>query len=280
MQDGELSHYEIVANSFRVVEIARPIKIIAHPDDSLEDVNNNVSEEIDPMRNNIVLVKDDISIYGYLDFINEDYDVPREKNTREIAHPITPDQIVPSSMPLIELPPLFAQHDSFFVSTQNDISHFVSFQDLDQLPMKLCLFALMMELEAKMLTIFIHKSQDDIKKLLYCLPNERLKKLKSKSEKECPEELFRRTNFKEKMNMLGQCQEISEKLSFENKDKINELSNKIQTVRNKIAHGSSIIHILNTPDDFNRFILDLRNINEAMGPIPNSYYYVNNFVRF
>ena len=280
MRNSELSHYEIMANSFRVVEIARPIIIIANPNDSIGDVREGAPDEIDPVLDNIILVKNDVRIYGYLDFMNEDYNLPFEENAGDTAHPITPDEIVPSSMPLIELPPLFAQHNSFFVSTQNYISHFVSFQDLDQLPMKLCLFTLIVELEAKMLTTFIHKPQNDIEKLLYCLRPERLNKFKSESEKECPEELLRKTNFKEKMKMLGQCPEISEKLLFENKDKINELFNKIQDVRNKIAHGSSIIHILNTPDDFNQFVLDLRSINDAMGPIPNSYYYVNNFNRF
>jgi len=167
MQNSELSHYEIVANSFRVVEISRPIEVIANPNDSLESVGESVMES-DPVLNDIILVKDNTRIYGYLDYFDE-VDVSLEEKAGEIAHPIAPDQIVPGSMPLIELLPLFEKHYFFFVLTRNDISHIVSFRDIDELPMKLCLFTLIMELEAKMLDLFMRKSEKDIEAILHYL---------------------------------------------------------------------------------------------------------------
>jgi len=99
MRNSELSHYEIMANSFRVVEISRPIAVIANPDDSLEDVGVSAMES-DPVLNDIILVKDNAHIYGYIDYF--DVDVSLKENAGEAAYPITPDEIVPGSMPLIE----------------------------------------------------------------------------------------------------------------------------------------------------------------------------------
>ena len=64
---------------------------------------------------------------------------------------MTADQMVAASTSLLDLPALFLRTYFFFVLTGNEITHVVSFQDMDRLPMKLCLFSLVMELESKLL---------------------------------------------------------------------------------------------------------------------------------
>jgi hypothetical protein len=275
MPKRELSHYEIVANSFRVVEISRPIEVIAHPDDSLESVGESAMES-DPVLNDIILVKDNTRIYGYLDFFDE-VDVSLEENAGEIAHPIAPDQIVPSSMPLIELLPLFEKHYFFFVLTRNDISHVVSFRDLDELPMKLCLFTLIMELEAKMLNLFMRESEKELEDLLHSLPAPQLNKAKDlfkrsyKDKKESPSGLLRCTSFADRSLLLRQSPEIHNKFQFEGTHEMDIFFETARKIRNQIAHSSSIIKLLASPKVFNKFVFDLRRINNVMGPLTTSY---------
>jgi hypothetical protein len=264
---NQLSHYEVIANSFSVVEISDPIKAIVYPNESLETVWEYVMEgEIqNPAENPIILVRDENRIYGYLDFF-DDFVSPNEKMLAgEKANPIDPDQLVPSSMPLLDLPSLFQEHYFSLVLTQNNISHFVSFQYLDKLPMKLCLFSLLMELEAKMLDLFMLKPEY-IETLLHFLSNSRLQKAKAlckrKYKKESPERLLHCTTFTDKKRMLIQSCEIS-KLPFE-KHETDNLFERIEEVRNRIAHSDSIIEFLKTPEVFNKFLSDLRKINNAM----------------
>ncbi|MGD1042461.1 MAG: hypothetical protein ABR913_05290 [Sedimentisphaerales bacterium] len=275
MPKRELSHYEIVANSFRVVEISRPIKVIANPDDSIESVGECAMES-DPVLNDIILVKDNARIYGYIDYF--DVDVSLKENAGEAAYPITPDEIVPSSMPLVELPPLFEKHYFYFVLTQNDISHVVSFRDLDELPMKLCLFTLIMELEAKMLGLFMQESEKELEDLLHSLPAPQLKKAKDffkwnyKDKKESPLGLLRCTSFADRTQILKLYPAISNKSIFESENEIDAFFETARKIRNQIAHSNSIIKLLATPKLFNKFVFDLRRINDVMGPVPNSYY--------
>jgi hypothetical protein len=263
---NQLSHYEVIANSFSIVEISDPIKVIANPNESLETVYEKFTEEEiqNPAENPIILVRDDNRIYGYLDFF-DDFDSPKEMLAGEEATPINPDQLVPSAMSLLDLPSLFEKHYFFFVLTQNNISHFVSFQYLDKLPMKLCLFSLFMELEAKMLDLFMLKPEY-IETLLHFLSNSRLQKAKAlckrKYKKESPKRLLHCTTFTDKKRMLIQSCEIS-KLPFE-KHETDNLFERIEEVRNRIAHSDSIIEFLKTPEVFNKFLSDLRKINNAM----------------
>lgn len=271
MLQKESSHYEIVANSFRVLEIAMPIEVRFDPDGSLENVWEQCMEMVG-VENEFILIKDESRIYGYLN-IFDDFTSPLEGNAQEKAHLITPDQIVPGTMPLLELPSLFENHYFYFVLTQNDISHVVSFQSLDEIPMKLCIFTLIMELEARMLDLLLRKSREDIEVLLNCLPKPQLKsvrdlyKKKYKDIPEYPEKLLRCTTFTHKKQILGQCPEITDKLAFENKEKMDDFFNRVQEVRNQIAHSDSIIVLLNTPEAFNIFLSDLRKINTVMGQL-------------
>ena len=275
MRNSELSHYEIMANSFRVVEISRPIAVIANPDDSLEDVGVSAMES-DPVLNDIILVKDNAHIYGYIDYF--DVDVSLKENAGEAAYPITPDEIVPGSMPLIELLPLFEKHYFFFVLNRNDISHVVSFRDLDELPMKLCLFTLIMELEAKMLGLFMQESEKELEDLLHSLPVSQLKtaknfyKIKYKDKKESPLGLLLCTSFADRSLLLRQSPEIHKKFQFEGTHQVDIFFETARKIRNQIAHSNSIIKLLASPKVFNKFVFDLRRINDVMGPVPNSYY--------
>jgi hypothetical protein len=127
-----------------------------------------------------------------------------------------------------------------------------------------------MELEAKMLAVFmLHHSPfkpEYIETLLHSLSNSRLQKAKAlcrrKYEEESPIRLLHCTTFSDKKQMLMQSGEISN-LPF-TKQEMDDLFKRIEEVRNRIAHSDSIIEFLGTPEVFNKFLSDLRKINNAM----------------
>jgi hypothetical protein len=116
-----------------------------------------------------------------------------------------------------------------------------------------------------MLDLFMLKPEY-IETLLHFLSNSRLQKAKAlckrKYKKESPKRLLHCTTFTDKKRMLIQSCEIS-KLPFE-KHETDNLFERIEEVRNRIAHSDSIIEFLKTPEVFNKFLSDLRKINNAM----------------
>ena len=284
MKESILSPYRLIANAISVIDIATPLMPSVSPQEQLEAVWEEfvITEGVDPTVECLRLVRDYDHVFGYLDYL-ESFEAPLAGNAGDRAIPITPDMIVSASTPLLDMPSLFRKHYFFFVLTRNDITHFVSFQDMDKLLMKLCLFSLIMELEAKilellMLNIFGHRWRPSIERYLGYLSKGRLEKARSlcgmKYGRESPGGILRCTTFIDKKQILRKDPEISSRLPFNSRRELDRFFKRVEDVRNQIAHSDSIIahsdsavHTLATPEKFNAFVVDLGEVTTAIGEL-------------
>jgi len=258
------SHYELVANTFSVIEVAQPIKLVVCPDAPLLSVWEG-SMELDPKEDWCCLVRDHKHIHGYLDFetpLWDHLDEHEGETAGDEAIPIKPEMMVPASLPLLDLVDLFRHHQLFFfVLTANDITHVVSFYDLDKLPMKLSLFALFMELESEIIEL-IFSDRSKIESCLRCLTEQRLTKARNlcsiKYKRETPENLLLCTTFIDKKEILCKTPEYSGKLPLGGRRERDKFFGLVETVRNQIAHSDSMLGALSTPANLSAFISDLK----------------------
>lgn len=167
---------------------------------------------------------------------------------------------------------MFEQSTFYFVLTKNNITHVVSFYDLDKLPVKLSLFSLLLELESKIIDL-LSLDQTKIESFLNSLSASRLSKARNlcklKYGEETPRNLLLCTTFIDKKEMLLKSSNFKEKLPFESRKKLNSFFKKVEDVRNQIAHSDSIIEILPLPRKWNIFIQDLSSLIKAIARIRN-----------
>jgi hypothetical protein len=295
MRNNNLSCYQIIANSLSVMEIAEPITESTHPECTIEDYGDI---RTDPFDDPFVLIRDENHIYGYLTTAEELQFVYKDPSLRKITKvgkgiPITPECIVPESMPLIELPGLFEKKSFYFVLNNNNITHYVSFSHIDALPMKLCIFSLIIELEANILEVFhnseltpkvleklpkgrlekayllakernrveAEKNWESYKKIYCELDGEEIskKEIINRLTKNPPEDLLvlQATNLIDKKTMLMKTSELFKMLPFESKKEFVKFFSLLETIRNRIAHSDSIVSIVNRAQ-FNNFMGNLQ----------------------
>jgi hypothetical protein len=260
------SIYDLVANTFNVLEIADPLRLTVSPGEKLQNVWERFME-LDAGDDWFCLVRDDEHIYGYLARDDEVFDAPLVGTAGENATPIPTNALVPGSMSLLELPPLFQRHWFYFVLTRNEITHVVAFPDLDKLPVKLCLFSLVMELESAMLELLVADKPAVERYLAYLPQRRRLKaeelcKMKYREVTSVGTVLC--TTFVDKKQMLRRNINVLATLPFDSRAQYDSFFKRIEDVRNQIAHSDSIIRTLNTPEVFDRFVATLRELTGSI----------------
>jgi len=256
-------HYEVVSGAFTVIDIAEPVRLSVSREEPIEVVNEKFMDRSDWC----CLVREGLCIPGFLTFDDDAFSSPLSGSAGEKATPLTPDLIVASSLPLLELVPLFKRHYFFFVLEQADITHVVSFQDLDKLPMKLSIFALFLELETRMIELITQQPFGTEHYLRY-LPKNRYAKAKKlcikKYKEENPQRLLLCTTFSDKKEMLLRDPQLVTKLSFPSKSGCDSLFNHIERVRNQIAHSDSIMRELDSPERLDTFICEVRDLIQRL----------------
>jgi hypothetical protein len=263
-------HFESIATAFRVEDIAQPLVTSAPPQWTIEDALAAITEDsAEHPENFFCLVRNESKILGYIaadyffDERAEKYDGPRGGLAGQHCLKINPDQIVAAELPLIDLLSIFNQHFFFFVLKGNDLAYTVSFLDLEALPVKLCLFTLIIGLEEELLRVFTRES-NQIEDFLRLLPDERRKKAeeltkqKIKKDVVSARQVLLSTNFVDKFTILVRSPELSRQLPFSSKSQAERYVYRLQELRNQIAHSDSILAILRTPDEFASFLTQLR----------------------
>jgi hypothetical protein len=177
---------------------------------------------------------------------------------------ISPDMIVQASMTIVDLITLFENKPFFFVLEGNAITHVVNFYDLDKLPVKLCIFSFIMELEAKLIDIILESSA--IERLQEILPEKKLelaKALCNEKKKEITNRnLLLCTTFIDKKTIVRRDDEAFRRLKFTSKNELDSFFKHIEDIRNSIAHSDSILKVLRKPSDFISFISKMYEIIE------------------
>jgi hypothetical protein len=276
-------HFETVAAAFRVEAIADRLVTSVSPDwtilDAIIEIGVDAADYEYP-DNEFCLVRNETQILGYValgfavDGPDEKFDGPANGLVGEHCWPISPDQIVSCDLPLIDLLPLFAKHYFFFVLTGNDLSHTVSFIDIDKLPVKLCLFTLIIGLEATLLRVF-SQNPNRAEKYLKLLPKGRLQQATEHAKQKATrtvhrgkiigddpssEQILLATNFIDKFTILLRSPSLAAKLPFSSKREAESFFNRLQELRNAIAHSDSICAILTSPDELSDFLTKLREL--------------------
>jgi len=270
MYDDKISIFNTVGNAFSAIDIAEPIRIKVPPTKKLIDVWYQLMET--QYGDQFCLIQDQGYIYGYLTlddevFVSESNERSTDKPIKDFAIPITPNLIVPSNIPLLDLVQLFQKQYFFFILQSNSINHIVTFQDLDKLPVKLCLFSLFMKLEDEILKLLEHS--DSIEKYLNLLPQKRynnaLELCRMKyGDKENSYLILRCTNFIDKKTIIRKSLNILKRLPFSSKTELDSFFCLVEKVRNSIAHSDSIMEILTSPFEFNSFVNKLQRLIEAV----------------
>jgi len=257
---ASVSKYDVIAKAFNVLDVATPITHYAKPKEHLQHIWERVDDEW------FIVVRDERKIHGYLAVDDDAFNNPITGDAQSNASQITPDITVPGTMPILDLVPLFESNYFYFVLTSNNITHVVSFNDLDSLPMKLCLFSLFMELEAAMLQLFILKGpKTDV--YLNLLPEDRIAKAKDLCGKKYPKfdgkvdpaKLILCTTLIDKITMLSKS-DVYKILNFPSKNKLHSFFHLVEKTRNQIAHGDSILSMFEEPGELNNLIVELKRI--------------------
>ncbi|NVM02575.1 MAG: hypothetical protein HWN67_09585 [Candidatus Helarchaeota archaeon] len=160
MDNETISTYDIIARSFKVKDIASPILWSITPDKTRTEIWDEIIPDLDIKFDWFLepcIVRDDKKIYGYLFGDSEIFQVEEEGCVGDNLELFTPDILVPSSMPIIDLFPIFEKENYLFVLTKNDITHFISFSNLNRLPVQMCIFSLIMKFESEIVRYYNHK---------------------------------------------------------------------------------------------------------------------------
>jgi hypothetical protein len=276
MANGPSIHYETVATAFEVLDIAEPLVTTAPPDWTVQDVMFTIAEDTaEHSENWIALIRDDQTILGYVDneFIWDEpgkkFDGPIDGTAGEYCRRITADQIVASNLPLLDLIPLFQEHFFYFVLNGNDLTHTVSFLDLNKLPVKLCLFALLTGLEAELIRL-LSRSRVETETHLRGLPEQRLRSARDwcrthyKDKLITPERILQATSLSDKVTMvLGEPAFLSA-LPFADKSQAEDFFAALRELRNRIAHSDTIMSESSTPATFIQMLSELRNVTDIV----------------
>jgi hypothetical protein len=256
--------YETIARAFKVIDIAQAIQVQVRPDASVNEACGLVIGEPDDEqpRCEFCLVRDGRRIIGYAHLL-DDLSVNSEAPVRSVANLVTPEMLVPAELPIIDLIPLFRRECFFLVLSRNDVTHVVTFQDLDKLAVKSSVFSLILELE-ELLNSAIHDAGAETL-LSYLPPGRRDKarllcKQKYEGKDFGPEQELHCTTFIDKKTMALAHEAVRKRLPFKSRREADRFFKKVEDTRNQIAHGESMLAKLATPEEFDDLISSIRRV--------------------
>jgi hypothetical protein len=284
LYDGN-SSFEKVSTAFTVMSVAQPVEEISPG----FDINNAwellIPDEFGGKVPDRLIVSSGKNTFGYVELYDGDYDffeglleAYNKKNDlqgidaldefnelqdiggvviSDCALPINTLNIMSESTPLVDLFDYFIENEiAFIMGKNNKVTHTITFADLDSIPIKMCLFALLLDLEVKMKEL-LEKQPNLDSYLIMLSPNsaEKINKFAKRKYSHCKEisakQMLEFTNINEKHSM------IRDHLAKSNKDMLKSMDpwiKKFQSLRNSIAPGDPLAYTINTPQDLNGII--------------------------
>jgi len=265
--DNGDSVFEKVSSAINVMCIAKPVFTIDH------DVY--VSDAFDilipaALNHSYVVIVNDNTAMGYIRLLNGDkswieadlvdayarnnynddiipdsFDMLMKLDDPEIvecSYPITSNMIFLETSSLLELFDYFTNNNVAFILSKNkQITHIVEASNMDSMPVKLTIFALLLELEEKMTLLL--EQQPNLDLYINMLPAksiERIKRFARSTHKRdvfTAKEMLSLTTLSEKHSMLKEhvmINDLGKKISTNIGPQIIECQN----LRNMIAHGN------------------------------------------
>lgn len=276
--DAHLLPFREVSRAFKAVDIAA---LIGSVEKSCTVTDATIEMTEGPERNCsnwFLLVKDGRETVGWLsmdDLVLMSDDIVKDPPVPII--PISVDEVVPASMPLLDLLPVFERHYVVLALTGNEITHVISFQDFDKLPGHICLFSLFAELELEMTTKLyevVRSGQDP----LQWLPEARLTKAHDlyalKHPREDPkavrrEDLVPCTNLIDKITMITKDKSMAAGLDCGAPGSAKKLLKTVEGIRNAVAHGTSLFETIRSPEQLNNLVAQVEQMISTLSkPTP------------
>ena len=236
-----MSTFEELSQLITVKDICEPFIEVFDNSQSVKDIWEKWSmdlcdeKDLDPMEQ-IALVKSNQKIVGWIGFDMLDNDKTLCGNMESIGESI----LISSDTPLLEAIRVVCRSNDFIflVLKGNQFIGWLHYSHFYKLPFRMCLFALLIDLEEMLLKI----AKSDPISFLEKLSDKRLVKAKkiyknrryslNKKGKEFDSKLIECTTFCDKFTMLKKNAAIVQK--FPNIK--NKFSNKAEKIRNNIAH--------------------------------------------
>ncbi len=208
------------------------------------DMTTNIGGSIREQPEIVLIKKEDKIIgistpEGYVESVRFSEDDEVLSTWEELIEPISPNMIISSNTSLLDLVEIFNSKDDFFiVLNKNELIGIISFYDLDCNEMKLSLMALILELDNSLIK-FIRKSKIQVDKNLSKKRLDEINGIMNSNESKLNKfrDIIYYTNFKDKFNLIKN----SSILDFLTKKQKDHFIQNLLNVRNKIAHGESIL---------------------------------------
>ena len=265
--------YEAFTNALTVAEKAEPLSVAFSPDMTVGHAWEIITEEDEEggPQQELFLVREGIKALGYVDRFDDFESSTMGFHIRDTMHMIPPHQIVSDPMPLLDLLPLFEQEPFFFVLSRNTIAHFVGWRDLEKLPMRLCIFALCLELESAMLTVLL-RDGERIDDLLSLLPTGRREKaielanIKRGRTGDGPSSDFVLlcTTLIDKVTLIGRSPHKRDRLPFVGEKDRRAFFLRTERIRNQIAHSGPLFKAVKTTSDLSAWVKSARDVAAAL----------------
>jgi len=205
--------------------------------DTIEKVKNEFSNK----NFDVIGVKKDEKIIGYVNFSDIKKEIKNEKCGKYLKK-FEIDEIIPESFPLNKTFEKFKFNNEkkierLFVLTSRGVTHIITKADFQKIIVRLYIFSLFTTLEME-LTKFIKEtfSEDEIKQKINPKSlREAEDRLNRKKENNCDLSLVDELNFSDKYNIALKVEEDNPFKDFEKYFK------KLQKLRNNIAHSKDLL---------------------------------------
>lgn len=283
--------YKTLAQSILVKEIAIPIKGIVNPDDQIGSVWDNLMEEGSAL-DDIYIVSESDNVFGYLTLESEGFSGELIGTSRECADKIKPEQILPESFPIIDLYEMLLKEWVYFVKTGGQITHFITWSCINSLPSQLCIYILIIELEAEISRVLYYKNFYEFNKLFietlepallekinrrYINYKARLSSHKyyHRHDNDDQDDIFAQVDYREyipwmtlseKTKMIIYYPTIINQLHIKDRKELISFLNQIVDLRNKFAHGNMIWENPYSPDKV-PFLRNIRQLKRTIAKL-------------
>jgi hypothetical protein len=182
---------------------------------------------------------------------------------------------VPSTLPVLSLLSDFDRSDFFFVLASGQLTHVVTRDCIDHEPVKLAVFAIVMELEVTMLDLLrVPPTPEAIEEKLQTLSTGRREKAQLRAQDKynevTPLGVLLATNFIDRSELV--IEDNMEQLPFPSKNEARSFFSRAMRVRNQIAHGLDISSELASPGQVVAFVQEVEKVvtglERVLGKLP------------
>ena len=162
---------------------------------------------------------------------------------RELMHPFSPGGIVSDSAPLSEVVQGLVENRRMFVSLLGEVGGIVTREDLGKPPIRMWLFGMVSIIEMRIVSLirdrFPRGGWREIISPGRAKKAEQLMDERKRRGHEC--EMLDCLQLGDKMDVIARDETLRHTMAFESRRRVEDLSKKLQSLRNHLAHSQDIV---------------------------------------